>query len=265
MKKSAYLITAIVPLAFAAAALAQEATPKPSPTPEATPEATPKSTPTPAPKEETKKPEATPRPTPASIPAPEGVKPSIPPDAADSDASLLPPPVDATGAGEEPPPPPPDDSLPADSSGGTEALNPDATLVPPDATGAPEDVPPPAPKIAENKFKEARDLQVRYQEVKLQALKDDAVRSLHEQADAAKTDEGKRQALREYYRLLFAKMVSIDKDLEKKCDEMQKAYLRRLGQYRVEPTIPLNPPPTPAPIEMAEASPTPKPKSRRGN
>jgi hypothetical protein len=215
-------------------------------------------TPTEEPKEQAKEPAATPRPTPASIPAPEGAKHIIPTDAPASDTELLTPTEDNGAATESLPPP--DDTLPAAEPNSADMLNPDDTLVPPDVT---ESEPPPAPKIAENKYKEDRVLKVHYQEVKLQALKDVKVRSLHEQADAAKTDEGKRQALREYYRLLFAKMVKIDASLQAKCDEMEKAYLRRLGQYRVEPTIPLNPPPTPEPLEMAEASPTPKPKAKR--
>lgn len=252
MKKSACLIAATVSLTFSGATLAQDASP--SPTPAATP------TPAASPKADTpEKPEPTPAAADSNTASPEA-SPSPSPEAADSDADLLPPPAPLDATPSEEPPPPPDDSLPTDDSGSADALNPDATLIPPDITGAPEDVPPPAPKIAENKYKEERELKVRYQEVKLQALKDSGVRSLHEQAEAAKTDEGKRQALREYYRLLFSKMVAIDSNLQKKCDEMQRAYLRRLGQYRVEPSIPLNPPPTPEPLQIAESSPTPTPK-----
>jgi hypothetical protein len=239
MKKSACLLAALVSLACSGGLLAQEATPEPSPTPTATPAASVKDT-------------DKPKTAPAS-------------EATSSDADLLPEPAE-TGSAEEPPPPPAvDEALPTDDSGAADALNPDDTLVPPDATGLPEDVPPPAPTIVENKYKAERELKVRYQEVKLQALKDAKVRSLHEQAEAAKTDEGKRQALREYYRLLFAKMVAIDGDLQTKCEEMERAYLRRLGQYRVAPSIPLQPPPTPEPLELAEASPTPTPKPKRGN
>jgi hypothetical protein len=54
--------------------------------------------------------------------------------------------------------------------------------------------------------------------------------------------------MREYYRLLFKKIVAIDKSLAEKCKVMETAYLRRLAQERLEPTIPLNPPPTPEPL-----------------
>jgi hypothetical protein len=258
MKKSAILVPVIALLALCAAAVAQEASPSPSATPAPTATATPAATETPA--------APSPSPSPAEAKAPEEkpaeekAEATPTPEASPSDADLLPLPVESADV-----PPPPDDTLPAaDEPGTADVLNPDATLIPPDVTSD-ESVPPPPPAIVENKYKEERELKVRYQEVKLQALKDAKVRSLHEQAEAARTDEGKRQALREYYRLLFAKMVSIDKDLEKKCEEMQRAYLRRLGQYRVAPTIPLSPPPTPEPIEVVEASPTPTPKPRRGN
>ena len=93
-----------------------------------------------------------------------------------------------------------------------------------------------------------RKMKVRYQEVRVQVEKDPAVRSLKEQSKTAKTFEDERAALREYYRLLFKKMKKVDKDLTEHCDIMEKAYLARLGQMRIEPTIPLNPPPTPAPL-----------------
>ncbi|MFZ4778762.1 MAG: hypothetical protein ACOYM3_25625 [Terrimicrobiaceae bacterium] len=93
-----------------------------------------------------------------------------------------------------------------------------------------------------------RKLKVRYQEVRVQVEKDPAVRSLMEQSKSAKSFEDERAALREYYRLLFKKMKKADKDLTVRCDRLEQAYLARLAQTRVEPTIPLNPPPTPAPL-----------------
>ncbi|MFZ4775317.1 MAG: hypothetical protein ACOYM3_08150 [Terrimicrobiaceae bacterium] len=93
-----------------------------------------------------------------------------------------------------------------------------------------------------------RKLKIRYQEVRTVVEKDPEVRSLLEQSKSAKTFEDERAALREYYRLLFKKMKKADKDLAMKCDIMQNAYIARLAQTRLEPTIPLNPPPTPAPL-----------------
>lgn len=121
------------------------------------------------------------------------------------------------------------------------------TLFPDDFS--PGDFPPPPPtEIAENEFERDRKLRVRFQEIKTVALKDQAVRDMKVRAERAKTDEDKRAALREHYRMLFAKMVSLDAELTERCELMEQAYLRRLGQFRVEPTIPLNPPPTPEPL-----------------
>jgi len=112
----------------------------------------------------------------------------------------------------------------------------------------PGEMPPPPPQVAENEFERDRKLRVRFQEVKAVALKDEAIREMKDRADKAKTDEDKRAALREHYKMLFAKMVSIDAELAERCALMETAYLRRLAQFRVEPTIPLSPPPTPAPL-----------------
>lgn len=110
------------------------------------------------------------------------------------------------------------------------------------------DLPPSAPAVAENKFERDRKLRVRFQEVKFQALKEPAIREMRQRAERARTDEEKRAALREHYKMLFAKMVAIDPELAERCTIMETAYLRRIGQFRVEPTIPLSPPPTPAPL-----------------
>ncbi len=93
-----------------------------------------------------------------------------------------------------------------------------------------------------------RKLKITYREVRTKAEKDAAITSLREQAESASTFEGERAAYREYYRALFKKMKQLDKSLTKKCDTMEKAYLYRLAQNRIEPTIPLEPPPKPQPL-----------------
>ena len=108
---------------------------------------------------------------------------------------------------------------------------------------------PPAPAIpAESEEEKERQLGILYREVRIRVEKDPDVQSLHDQAGTAKTMEDRRAAFREYYRLLFKKMVAVDKNLEVRCTIMEEAYLRRLAQERIEPTIPLNPPPTPEPL-----------------
>jgi len=93
-----------------------------------------------------------------------------------------------------------------------------------------------------------RKLKVLYREVRTKAEKDAGIVSLREKAETAKTFEGERAAYREYYRALFRKMKKIDNSLAKKCDLMEQAYLNRLAQTRIEPTIPLEPPPKPEPL-----------------
>jgi len=115
-------------------------------------------------------------------------------------------------------------------------------VIPTDAGNLPPSISGPSAQEIERKLK------VRYQEVRVQVEKDPAVRSLMEQSKAAKSFEAERAALREYYRLLFKKMKKVDKELTERCDRMENAYIARLAQSRLEPTIPLNPPPTPAPL-----------------
>lgn len=147
------------------------------------------------------------------------------------------------------------DALP--TADGLDLPNPDA-LLPDDvySPGEDDELAPPPPAMTESKIDRDRRLAIRYQEVKLQALKESAIREMREKADVARTDEAKRQALREYYRMLFAKMVAIDPELTEKCELMETAYMRRISQFRVMPTIPLQPPPTPEPLPgRAESTP----------
>ncbi len=88
-----------------------------------------------------------------------------------------------------------------------------------------------------------RVLTARYKKVRTKIEKDPKVMALWEESQTASTFEQSRAALREYYRLLFAKMREADKTITARCDTMEKAYLERLSQTRIEPTIPLSPPP----------------------
>lgn len=251
---------------FSGVVLAQDPTPESSPA--ATPEATPVAEASPSP-------EAAPSATPAASATPESVTPPTSPD----QPVLLPEgtaPVDPAArdaafkeVGEQPPstanPPPAGQGAPP--VGGEDVIPlPDGTAIPADANQMPsepsrtadeqlvmpDDVPAPAPAGIPAGIAQAgpsqRELQVKYVEARTKVEKDEKIRSLQAQADAAKTDEDKRQALRAYYRLLFQKIRKLDPALVKKCDAMESAYLRRLEQNRIEPTIPLNPPPTPEPL-----------------
>jgi hypothetical protein len=181
--------------------------------------------PTPAPKAS---------PSPSAVPAPAGASAEVSPSPVASppagDADVIPM---EGGAPLEP-----DGAMPDESFTQPDAIIPDETPAQPPAVQA----------TFESAQEKARQLSIRYREVRVQAEKDPKVVSLFEQAGQAKTLEDQRAAMREYYRLLFKKIVAIDKSLAEKCKIMETAYLRRLAQERLEPTIPLNPPPTPEPL-----------------
>ncbi len=158
------------------------------------------------------------------------------------DAELLPPLLEGSPDMEPASDLPMDESLPSGALSDDELPDPN-TLIPDDFP--PVDEAPPPPVVTENEFEKERKMRIRFVEVKLLASKDQAIRDMKAKADVARTDEDKRAALREYYRMLFARIVSIDAELTDRAELMEQAYLRRLGQFRVEPTIPMNPPPTP--------------------
>lgn len=219
------LIVFLVPLAVLTA---QDETPSPSPA--ASPE-------TPL--------ETTPSPSPEIIPV--------------SDASLLaePTPEPASLAT-----PPTEDMIPLESDSGsstigapleTSDLAPPDQALPDEAFTLPnaiisDELPPAPPVPVESREEKERQLGILYRQVRIKVEKNPDVKSLYDQAGTAKSEEDRRAAFREYYRLLFKKMVAVDKSLEFRCKVMEDAYLRRLAQERLEPTIPLNPPPTPKPL-----------------
>jgi hypothetical protein len=88
--------------------------------------------------------------------------------------------------------------------------------------------------------KKKHEIRVRYNQVRIQVEKEEAIIALHQAADKAATMEGKRQTLKAYYELLFHRMKQIDASLTERCDVMQGAYLRHLEQGNIEPTIPLH-------------------------
>jgi len=191
---------------------------------------------------------------PAASPSPEAVVPAASPSV---EASPTPAP---DAANPTTPPAPPSDVIPMEGQPAQEGAPldtapiapvdqamPDAAFTDPNAI-IPDVAPPAMPKSLDNAQERARALNIRYQEVRVKVEKDPKVASLYAQSENAKSEEEKRSALREYYRLLFKKMVEVDKTLEAKCKVMEDAYVRRLAQYRLEPTIPLNPPPTPEPL-----------------
>lgn len=126
---------------------------------------------------------------------------------------------------------------------------PDDIFVDPNAI-VPDELLPPPPAVTniESETEKLRALNIRYREIRTRAEGAPEVVAMKERADGARTAEDQRAALREYYRLLFKKVVALDGSLKEKAQMMEEAYIRSLAQRRLEPTIPLNPPPTPEPI-----------------
>lgn len=60
-----------------------------------------------------------------------------------------------------------------------------------------------------------------------------------ERAQAATTEYEKREALKSYYKLLYARMSKLDRSVIKLIDQRQQLSLRRLEQTRIDPTEPL--------------------------
>ena len=149
-------------------------------------------------------------------------------------------------------------AAPAPNSGmGSPGQNPPPSdpnsLIPP-----PEEPLPPSPiNTAGNEETQRQQQKSRYYSVKVKADKDEDLSSLLTQADKAKSDEVKRQALREYYDLLAKRMKKIDPSISDWIDTMHSAYLRRLDQARVEPTIPMSLPPAPVVSDEPSAKPSP--------
>ncbi len=77
---------------------------------------------------------------------------------------------------------------------------------------------------------------VRLREAKTRALQDPAIIAEKAVADQARTPEGRRTAMRNYYTLLYAKMGKLDKSLKTALEKELAGDLRRLEQRRVYPS-----------------------------
>jgi hypothetical protein len=215
-------------LCLAQDAPSEEASQNPSPTPATTPEAVPTSEPAPTP-EITATPETTP--TPEASPRDQDFI-NLPTDTP-SQASDVISGSQISLSGE---------NLTTEQSD-KDFLDPNQ-LLPTDSAPAPID-----PRtLAASGEEQERKVKIRYQQVRAKAELDPDVASLLAKAKTARTFEAERAAYRKYYELLFKKMKKLDSTLAKKCDLMEKTYLSRLAQSRIEPTIPLEPPPKPEPL-----------------
>jgi hypothetical protein len=233
-----FTLRLLVVFLFPIAALVAQEEPSPTPVPEASPSPSPALSPAP-------EPAASPiETTPSSDPAPDAAAQPSP-----SAAASIAPSQDVIPLEGQPQPPDAVIGAPLETSdlAPPDQAMPDEAFVDPNAI-VPDTLPPAAPAVAESAEEKARQESIRYRQIRIKVDKDPKIVSLLEQADAAKTEEDRRAAFREYYRLMFKKIVAIDSSLTQRCKVMEEAYLRRLAQERLEPTIPLNPPPTPEPL-----------------
>jgi hypothetical protein len=66
---------------------------------------------------------------------------------------------------------------------------------------------------------------IRYREVKTRALKDPAIQAEWERAHKVGTDYEKRESLKKYYTMLYARMARIDKTLKKRIAEQERTSI----------------------------------------
>jgi hypothetical protein len=131
------------------------------------------------------------------------------------------------------------------NSGESDAITDPNDLMPQDS---PSQLPVDAAEFAAASEEQEIKVKIRYKETRLKVEKTPALEALLAKAKSARNFESERAAYREYYRELFRRMKKLDPTLTKKCDAMETAYLSRLAQTRIEPTIPLEPPPKPSPL-----------------
>ena len=217
-----FLVVVLLPLTVLTAQ--EHASPTPPPEASASPGPSPSIEPSPTPEPATEPPSPEASPTPSADVIPLEGQPSDAVIGAPLETRDLAPVIPRT-----------DEAMPDDAFTSSNAVIPDTA-------------PPALPVAAESAEEKARQISIHYRELRVKAEKDPAVLQMFQRADEARSEEDRRAALREYYRLLFKKIVTMDKALESHCGLLQDAYIRRLAQVRLEPTIPLNPPPTPEPI-----------------
>ena len=83
------------------------------------------------------------------------------------------------------------------------------------------------------------DLRLRYRKARNVAETNEKVRAAWEISRDAKTDQGKRQALKRYYEVLFARMLTVDRGIAPLVEERRKAEIAALTQTHIAPTAPV--------------------------
>lgn len=110
-----------------------------------------------------------------------------------------------------------------------------------------EPVIPERPPLLEDPIEAERKMRVKFRKVKAVLDRDAQLVELEDMADRAATPEDRRAARRAYYALFFSKVRKADPSLADYADRLERVSLFDLYQTRIEPTLPLNPPPQPQP------------------
>ncbi len=84
-------------------------------------------------------------------------------------------------------------------------------------------------------------LGVRLHEAKTVALRDPAIQEQMAWVEAAKTDEGKRERLIKYYKMLYARIVKIDGSLKALAKEQQKGIIGSIEQKNIQKSVLIEP------------------------
>jgi hypothetical protein len=99
----------------------------------------------------------------------------------------------------------------------------------------------PGPAMKPKATAEELDLRIRYRKARTVAEMNDKVRAAWENSRGTKTDHEKRQALKRYYEVLFAKMIAVDRGVTPLVQKQLKAETDTLTQTHIAPTIPIFP------------------------
>lgn len=82
---------------------------------------------------------------------------------------------------------------------------------------------------------------IRLRQLKTRVLREPKVHELYEKAQAAPTDYEKRETLKAFYTLLYARIAKLDRSLEKRTTTLCKQSIHRLTQTKIDPTDPIDP------------------------
>jgi hypothetical protein len=120
-------------------------------------------------------------------------------------------------------------------------LMPDQTpsLVKPEAPAAEPATTPEQKRTKTSKteaFEQDQAEKIRFRQVHTQALADRKLEELWDKANVARKDADKRALLKEYYKLLYARMAKIDPSLKKVIDLQATTAEHRLTQSHITPT-----------------------------